>query len=325
VPDALVTGASGFIGGALSRRMLSQGRHLRVLSRDPASVEDLANLGAEIAVGDVRDADSVARAVAGCSVVFHVAGLNSMCLRHPERLDEVNVGGTVTVVEACAAAGVGRIVYTSSGAAIGEPRGLVGSESTPHRGSYMSAYERSKHRAEVAAFDRARRLGIDLVAVNPSSVQGPGRSGGSARLLIRALRRGPRFAVRTRVGLVFIGDCVEAHLLAERQGTAGERYLISGWNPTTTEVLATLESVTGRSLPVVWVPAWAVTTAAATIEAVWSLARRDAPFCREIATVLRHGHAFDGSRAERDLGLRYTAPDEWLAATVAWYRANGLI
>jgi dihydroflavonol-4-reductase len=325
VPDALVTGASGFIGGALARALLNDGRSVRAFVRDPTTVVSLAERGAQVAAGDLLDRQSLVRAATGCDAVFHAAGSNGMCLRDRAILEDVNVGGTVAVVRACAEAGVRRLVYTSSGAAIGEPAGVIGTEGTQHRGHYLSAYERSKHLAEVAALDEAERLGVDLVAVNPSSVQGPGRSGGSARLIIRALRPGLRLAVRTRVSLVSIGDCVEAHLLAERRGRPLERYLISGWSTTTQDVLATLERVTGRSLPVAWVPGWAATAAGTAIGSVWRVAHRDAPFCRETARVLLHGHAFDASKAERDLGLTYTPPEEWLAETVEWYEQQGLV
>jgi dihydroflavonol-4-reductase len=325
VPDALVTGASGFIGGAIARRLLADGRSVRALVRDPEHSEHLTTLGAEPVIGDVTDQRSLVSAARGCATVFHAAGMTATCLRRPGELDRVNVGGTVAMVRAAAEAATQRVVYTSSGAAIGEAEGTVGTEASPHRGHYLSAYERSKHRAERAALAEAARLGIDLVAVSPSSVQGPGRSGGTARLLIRALRPGLRLGVRTRVSLVSIGDCVDAHILAGEAGRAGERYLVSGWSPTTEEVVAMLEEVSGRRLRVRWVPRSAVIAAGWVVGAAWALVRRDAPLCRETARTLVHGHTFDGSRAERELGLRYTPPEVWLAETVGWFEEQGLV
>jgi dihydroflavonol-4-reductase len=325
MPDALVTGASGFIGGAITRRLVAEGRSVRALIRDPAHSDPLTMLGAEPVIGDLTDPRSLAAACRGCTTVFHVAGLTGACRRRPGDLERVNVDGTIAVVRAAADTGVGRVVYTSSGATIGEASGTVGTEATPHRGRYLSAYERSKHLAERAATAESARLGVDLVSVNPSSVHGPGRSDGTARLLIRALRPGIRLGVRTRVSLVSIGDCVEAHLLAERVGRSGERYLISGWSATTDQVVRTLERVSGRALPVRWVPRWTVVPAASILGAAWALARRDAPICRETARTLVHGHTFDGSRAERELGLRYTEPEAWLAETVRWFAEQGLV
>ena len=110
--------------------------------------------------------------------------MNAMCLRDPEPMFRTNVGGLGSVVRAAARAGVARVVYTSSAATIGERRGVVGDEDTPHRGSFLSAYERSKYVAEQRVFALGAELGVEVVSVNPSSVQGPGRTEGSARLLI---------------------------------------------------------------------------------------------------------------------------------------------
>ena len=110
----------------------------------------------------------------GCYVVYHASGVNAFCLRDPSEMMRVNVEGSLNVVRAAAAAGIDRVVYTSSAAAIGEAAGTVGSESSPHRGTYHTWYERSKHEAEVAVLAEADRFGVELVSVNPSSVQGPG-------------------------------------------------------------------------------------------------------------------------------------------------------
>jgi dihydroflavonol-4-reductase len=325
VPDVLLTGGSGFIGGALLRRLVAEGRSVRALARSEAAAAIVRAAGAEPVRGDVTDRASLEKAFAGCRVVFHVAGLNATCLRDPDRLDRVNVEGTRAVVAAGASAGVARIIYTSSAAAIGHPSGVVGDEGTPHRGSYLSRYERSKHLAEQMALAESARLGIPLVAVCPSSVQGPGRTTGTARLFIAYLRGRLRIAVRTSFSLVSVDDAVTAHLLAERHGVPGERYLVSGWATTTDEAVETLALVTGVRRRVGYLPGWALKGTAAVAGAAARLARRDATLCPEVARTVLHGHLFDGSRAARELGLRYTPPQTWLAETVAWYREQGLV
>jgi dihydroflavonol-4-reductase len=279
--------------------------------------------GVEPVMGDLGEIEPAS--MSGCSSVFHVAGLNAMCLRRPLALERTNVAGTRKVIGAAAKAGVPRIVYTSSAATIGEQQGSVGTESTIHRGAYLTAYERSKHLAEVAAFEDANTAGVELVAVNPSSVQGPGRTGGTARILISFLRGRLRYAVDTRLSLVFIDDVVDAHVRAEKVGDAGERYLVSGWTATVAEAVAVMAVVTGSDRRVRYLSprllgAFAVATAAG-----YRLLRRDAPLCPEMVAALRHGHMYDGSRAESELGLRYTPPEEWLARTVEWYRAEGIV
>ncbi len=166
--------------------------------------------------------------MAGCEVGYHVAGVNTLCPTDPTTLFHTNVRGAEAAVRAAARAGLRRLILTSSAAAIGEAAGTVGSESTPHRGSYLSAYERSKHEGELAAFEAARRAGVDLVSVNPSSVQGPGRTGGTGRILLAYLNGRLKAFLDTHISLVDIRDCVEGHVLAEQHGKPGERYVLNG-------------------------------------------------------------------------------------------------
>jgi dihydroflavonol-4-reductase len=325
VPDTFLTGGTGFIGGAVLRRLVDDGRSVRVLVRTESGADSIRSSGAEPVRGDLLDPDSYGAAIRGCETVFHVAGLNAMCTRDRGALERVNVDGTVALVEASAAAGARRIVYTSSAAAIGEERGAVGTEDTDHRGSYNTGYERSKHFAELAAFRTAEACGIELVAVNPSSVQGPGRTGGTARILIGYLRGRLRFAVDTQMSLVAIGDVVDAHVEAERIGLSGERYLVSGWSTTVEDAVALLARITGVERRIRYLPPWMLGAAAAVTATVFRMVRRDAPLCPEMVRALRHGHTYDGSRIEREWGFGYTAPETWLADTVVWYQQQGLV
>jgi len=322
VPDVFLTGGTGFIGAALLDRLIADGRSVRALVRSIEAADAMRSLGAEPVIGNLEGIEP--SSMTDCRSVFHVAGLNAMCLRQPRALEQTNVAGTRAVVRAAAQAGVERVVYTSSAATIGEPQGSVGTESTIHRGTYITAYERSKHLAEVAAFEDAESAGLDLVAVNPSSVQGPGRTGGTARMLISFLRGRLRFAVDTRLSLVFIDDVVDAHIRAEQTGRAGQRYLVSGWSATVAEAVDVFAAVTGIRRNVRYLSPRLLGVVAAVTAAGYRLVRRDAPLCPEMVAALRHGHTYDGSRAESELGLRYTPPEEWLARTVQWYRAEGI-
>jgi dihydroflavonol-4-reductase len=302
---------------------VGEGRSVRALARTEEGVRRLAALGAEPVLGDVLQEGEWKKSLEGCTTLFHTAGYVTLC--GPRRVDPVHVEGTRAVVAAAASAGVDRVVYTSSAAAIGERKGEVATEKTPHSGRYLSYYAESKHLAEQAAFEEAASAGLDLVAVNPTSVQGPGRARGSARLFIGFLTGRLRWAVRTTVSLVSIGDCVEAHLLAAAKGASGERYLVSGWTAPLEEVVGTLGRVAGIERRLLYAPGWLFTGAAAAIEFGYRLLRRRPPLCRESARTVRHGHRIDGSKAERDLGLRYTSPEVWLAETVEWYRDQGLL
>jgi dihydroflavonol-4-reductase len=273
--------------------------------------------------GDVLDPAGLAPAFAGNDWVFHVAGVNEMCSPDPDYMDLVNVQGTRNVLEACRSAGVGRLIHTSSAAAIGEPKGTVGSEDSPHRGHYLSRYERSKHLSERVVLDEAGDL--DVVVVNPSSVQGPGRATGTGKLLLDVLNGRLPFLVDTTVSIVDIRDCSSGHLLAAERGIRGERYILSGASLTMTEALEMLRVATGRELAPKFVPGWSATAGAAVVESGARVLKRRPLVCREMVRVLRAGHRYDGSRAARDLGLAYTPVETTIRRTVEWFREEGML
>lgn len=320
----LITGGSGFVGGALLERLVAAGREVRALARSREAMAAVAAKGAEPVRGDVLDLASLVEAMRGCEVVFHAAGVNAMCPRDPRPMERVNLEGSGNVVRAAVATGVRRLVHTSSASTIGEPPGTVGREDSPHRGWYLSRYERSKHLAERRVLAWGRALGLDVVCVNPSSVQGPGRMGGSARLLLDLVNGRLPIVVDTHVSIVDVADCAEGHLLAEARGRSGERYLLNGFTITTREAVALLRRLTGEPRRVRFAPRWVARAAGEVAELAATLTRRDLPLCREAVRTLLHGHRYDGSRAARELGLRYTPMEETVRRTLAWYAERGL-
>ena len=320
-----LTGGSGLIGGALAGRLVERGDDVVALARSDAAERALAARGTHVVRGDVRDEDAVSAGMAGCALVYHVAGVNTMCPADPAALLEVNVRGTETAIRAAARAGVHRVVLTSSAAALGEAAGSVGREDSPHRGSYLSVYERSKHEGEVAAFAIARRTGVELVSINPSSVQGPGRTSGTARILIAYLNgRLPAF-VDTSLSLVDIADCVEGHLLGAERGRAGERYVLNGVTISSKDALELVSELAGVRHRVRVLPPRAARAVATLVEGVFRLRGRRAPVCREMVRTLLHGHRYDGSRATRELGLRYTPVADTFRRTIEWAANAGLV
>jgi dihydroflavonol-4-reductase len=321
----LVTGGTGFLGRAIVERLLGEGHHVKGLARSETSAQALGALGAEPVRGDVRDLETLAAAMRGCDVVYHAAGANAFCLRDPSPLFEVNVDGSRAVVQAAARAGVRRVVYTSSAATLGEARGTVGTEQSPHRGWFLSNYERSKFEAERAVFAAAGETGVEVVCLNPASVQGPGRATGSARLLLDYLNGRLKAVVNTKLSLVDIADCTEGHLLAGSKGEPGERYVLSGATLTVREGLALVARLAGVDRPLRTLPpslALAVATAAEAL--AWL--RRDTPrICRELARTLIHGHTYDGSKAAEVLGLTYTPVEETLRRTIEWWVEQRLV
>jgi dihydroflavonol-4-reductase len=320
-----VTGATGVIGGALVKRLLERGDDVIALARSEEAAAALADRGVEVHWGEAYDEPVLAEGMRGCSVAFHLAGVNALCVADPVQMRRVNVDGAVAAVRAAKAAGLPRLVHTSSAATIGEPQGTIANEWTAHRGSYLSTYERTKTEGERAALAAARELHQDVVCVNPSSVQGPGRASGTGRFLLAFLDGRLKVFVNTDVSLVDIGDCVEGHLLAAEHGVAGERYLLSGIRLTIVEALALAAEVAGVDRRPRLVPRFLATTAGAAAETGFRLLGRQPPVCREMVRTLLHGHRYDGSRAERELGLSYTPARETLLRTVEWARGEGLL
>lgn len=320
----LVTGGSGFVGGALLERLVADGREVRALARTKDAMELVAGRGALPVRGDVLDIGSLVEAMRGCRVVFHAAGVNQMCVHDARPMYRVNIDGSGNVVRAARTTQVARLVYTSSAAAIGEPRGTIGREDSPHRGSYLSHYERSKHLAERRVLDWSETLGVDVVCVSPSSVQGPGRLGGSARLLLDLANGRLPIVVDTTLSIVDVADCAEGHLRAEADGRSGERYLLNGASVGVGQALALLERVLDLPRRVRFGPRWLAPVAGGAADIVSALTHRDLPICREAARTLLHGHRYDGSRAERELGLRYAPLEDTIRRTLVWYAERGL-
>jgi dihydroflavonol-4-reductase len=248
-----------------------------------------------------------------------------MCPEDPAEMIHVNVRGAETAVRATARAGIERLVLTSSAASLGEERGTIGSEASPHRGWYMSVYERSKHEGEVAALAAGRSAGVQVVCVNPSSVQGPGRAGGTGRIMIAYLNGRLRAFVHTNISIVDIRDCVTGHLLAAERGVPGERYVLNGATMTSAEALEVVAGMTGVRESPRFLPPAVASSVATVAEAGFKLARKHPPFCRAMVRTLLHGHRYDGSRAARELGFAYTPVRDTFARTVEWALAEGLV
>jgi dihydroflavonol-4-reductase len=325
VAQIFLTGASGFIGGALATRLVDEGEKVVALARSEEAATAVARRGATVTRGDVLDEDSLVEGMAGCALAYHVAGVNTHCPPDPDLLLRTNVQGAEAAVRAAARAGVPRLVLTSSAASVGEPPGTVGREDTEHRGSYLSVYDRSKHHGEQAAFRAGRSLGVEVVAVNPSSVQGPGRAGGNGAIIIAYLNGRLPLFVDTYVSLVDIADTVEGHLLAAARGRSGERYLLNGATITSREALQIISDLSGVRDRVRMLPPGLARSAAAIAELVARTRGHASSICPARIRTILHGHRYDGSRATRELGLRYTPAADTFRRMIDWAVAEGLV
>jgi dihydroflavonol-4-reductase len=243
----LVTGATGFVGSAVARRLLADDVPVRVLVRPSSDLANVEGLTVECAVGDLNDPASLRDACKGCSALFHVAADYRLWTRDPETMLAINVDGSRSLIRAAMEAGVEKIVYTSSVAALGNTgTGAAADESTPVTlDDMIGTYKRSKFIAEEAVRQLIADEAAPVVIVNPSAPVGPRdiKPTPTGRMIVEAAAgRMPAF-VDTGLNVVHVDDVAEGHFLAWRKGRVGERYIVGGQNMTLAEILAEIAQI----------------------------------------------------------------------------------
>jgi len=312
----LVTGGTGFIGSHVVRALAARGDELVLLLRRTSDVAPLSGIEFRRASGDITDRRAVRRAMKDVDRVFHVAGRTSLRDRDREAVFEINVRGTRTVMEEALAAGVERVVLTSSVAAVGPaPEGKPVDETTPFTaGGLDIAYVNSKHEAEVTAL-RLAAQGLPLVVVNPSFVLGPGDpTGTSMRLVERFLTGGIPVYVDGGLNIVDVRDVAAGHLLADEKGGAGERYILAGRNFTLDRLFADLSRISGVRAPALRLPAG---LAAGGVGLAARL-RLPVPLERDEVRSAALWWTYRNTKAKRDLGFSPRPHEETLEDAVRW-------
>lgn len=327
-PIALVTGATGFVGSAVARRLLAEGFELRLLSRRNSDRRNVDGLDATVVVGDLTDPASLQRAVEGCDAVFHVAADYRLWAPNPDELYQANVDGSWALVAAAHAAGVARIVYTSSVAVLGIPKnGTPGDERTPVSVADMVGhYKRSKFLAEEAVRELAAQ-GAPVVIVNPSTPIGPRdvKPTPTGRVVRDAAAgRMPAF-VDTGLNVAHVDDVAEGHLLAYRKGKLGERYVLGGDDMSLREILATIADITGRRAPKIQLPHAAVMPVAYFAETLSRFTGRAPVATVEEIRMSKKRMYFSCAKAKRELGYAPRPARAALEDAVRWFRDNGYL
>lgn len=320
---ALVTGGTGFVGGALVNELLRRNYQVRVLARASSRTAHLEQRGVEIARGDILDRASIEKALGGCEVLFHAAAIYDLWTPDPDVMLRTEVDGTVNALEAAWQRRTPRVVYTSTGLTVGERRNETGTEETVHRGYFLSVYERAKFEAE----QEARRFisrGLDVRMVKPSGVLGPGDLKPTGRGLINVLNgRFPMLFHGTLTG-VHVEDVALVHALAAEKGQPGREYIAAGWISSVKDWLGEACRLGGKRLPL-FGPAVFARGFAHASELYARVMKTEPRLSVETWRLLTHGLRLEGSRAARELGVRYKTMQETLADAIAWYRAQGLV
>ena len=325
----LVTGATGFVGGNLARELWARGYEVRALARPGSNTLTTEGTGIQRVEGDILDRESLDRAARGCEAVFHCAAVYTFWSREPQGVRRANVEGTVNVLECAAAAGVQRVVYTSTVSTVGIPKdGGLGDEFTPLTPQALHGhYKQSKFEAEQEAL-RLAREGVPVVVVNPTAPVGPWdvKPTPTGKIILDFLRRKIPAYLATGMNLVDVADVSAGHILALERGADGERYILGNRNVTLKEMFAMLSSITGLSAPRVRLPYWLVAGAGYAEQAISAgLLRREPLIPVEGVVASRKPAWVSSRRAITELGLPQSPVERALERAVDWFAANGYL
>jgi dihydroflavonol-4-reductase len=325
----LVTGATGFVGTAVARALIAAGRRVRALCRPGSDRRNVAGLDLEIVEGSLEDARSLAAGVAGCGALYHVAADYRLWVRDPQAMYRANVEGTRALMAAALAAGVERVVYTSSVATLGLHRdGTPADETTPSTlDDMVGPYKRSKFLAEAEVRRLVEQERLPAVIVNPSTPIGPRdiKPTPTGRMIVEAASGRMPAYVDTGLNLVHVEDVARGHLLAEERGRVGERYILGGENLPLAEILRGIAAIVGGRPPLVRLPLPLVWPIAAVAEAVGRLTGKEPMVTFDSLRMARKKMYFSSAKAERELGYRARSADLALAEAVQWFHAAGMV
>jgi dihydroflavonol-4-reductase len=324
----LVTGATGFVGSAVARALLSGGYEVRVLARPGSDRRNLADLTVEIAEGLLEDAPSLARAVAGCRYLFHVAADYRLWVPDPAPMYRANVEGTRVLMRAALDAGVERVVYTSSVATLGFVAEGSADEETPSSLEDMiGPYKRSKFQAEEVVRDLVERRGVPAVIVNPSTPVGPRdrRPTPTGRLILEAARGHMPGYVDTGLNVAHVEDVAVGHIAAAETGRVGERYILGGEDMSLAQILVQVAQASGARAPRMRVPYSVAYPAAIGAELVARLTGREPFITRDGVRMARKKMYFSSAKAVHELGYAPRPAREAITDAVGWFGANGYL
>lgn len=324
----LITGATGFIGSAVARELTDNGEKIRCLVRATSNLKNLDGLVVEIAIGDIRDINSVQRALKGCDRVYHLAAVYANWLPDPGLMYQVNEEGTRNVLTACQEAGIQKTVYCSSVAALGAHGKTPADESAAFNlNSTKDHYYISKYRAEQVALEFFRK-GLPVVIVNPSGPIGsrdiaPTPTGA---LIINLLKGKFPGYVDGGINLIDVTDCARGIIAAMEKGQAGEKYILGSRNISIKEYFDLIVQVTGRGkILSLRIPGWMAVFSGYVYQMLARVTGKSPVTSASWARVGSHYSWWDCTRARENLGLRQRPLEESIAEAVEWFETNGYL
>ncbi len=322
----LVTGATGFLGSALARELLKDGRTLKLLARKNTDMRNIDDLDCEVAHGDLRDRKSLKSALAGCSTLYHTAAYYSLWSRDKKLIYDINVQGTRNILESALEMGVEKVVYTSTVGCIGlSMDGRPANEDQPmNTATLCNDYKVSKYQAEQVAHELFGR-GLSIVIVNPSTPVGPRdiKPTPTGKIILDFINRRMPAYIDTGLNLIDVADCARGHILAEEKGRPGERYILGNKNMSLKEIFTALETLTGLKAPSIKMPYWAAYSAGLACEWMSDFITRQPPAVPLAGVKMaKYFMYFDASKAVRELGLPQNPVENALDQAVRWFKEN---
>ncbi|MZG30790.1 MAG: NAD-dependent epimerase/dehydratase family protein [Nitrospinae bacterium] len=322
----LLTGATGFLGSALARELLKEGRKLKLLVRENTDTRNIDDLDCEVFHGDLRDRDSLKTALVGCRRLYHTAAYYSLWSRDKKMIYDINVQGTRNILESALEADVEKVVYTSTVGCIGLSRdGSPANEEQPmNTETLCNDYKLSKYQAEQVAHELYGR-GLPVVIVNPSTPVGPRdiKPTPTGKIILDFLDRKMPAYIDTGLNLIDVADCARGHILAEEKGQPGERYILGNKNMSLKEILLALETLTGLKAPTIKMPYWVAYTAGLACEWFSNTITHQPPSVPLAGVKMaKHFMYFDSSKAVRELGLPQNPVESALEQAVNWFKEN---
>ncbi len=324
---AFVTGGTGFVGGHLVKRLIRDGVSVKALVRDLSKVDELKNLGVEIVTGDTTDKASLQGVMRGCDVFYHLGNVARWWLPDKSIYFKINVEGTKNTLFEALKENVKKVIYTSSLAAIRQPKGEIATEESEHKRDFESHYGRSKFLAEKEVLKIHKEHGLPVVILNPGVVIGPGDLKTFGRTIIELLG-GKLKAVlfeNSVVPLVYIDDTIEGHVLAAERGKIGEKYILVGDNVKVGVIFKMISEISGAPLPEKRISSSVIKIIAHLSEIKSFFSGKPPKFALDGIRAMEIGAAGSNKKAREELGLNFTPLEEALRKTIDWYRENGYV
>jgi dihydroflavonol-4-reductase len=326
---SLVTGATGFVGSAVAHALINAGHEVRVIVRTTSRRENLGDLDVEVCEGDLTDPPSLRAALTGCDQLFHVAADYRLWARDPQQIYRSNVDGTINIMDAAHAAGIKKIVYTSSVATLGQTTdGSAANEDTTTSIEQMvGPYKRSKYLAEQEVINRSRKFGLPVVIVNPSAPVGPRdrKPTPTGRMILDAAAGRMPAYVDTGLNIVHVDDVATGHLLAAERGRLGERYILGEGDMHLKEILTLVAEVAGQKPPRIRLPHAAVMPVAWVSEAIARLTGIEPRVTVDGVRLAKKTMFYSSQKAIDQLGYRPRAARRAVEDAVSFFREHGYL